>query len=79
MEVAIARQKYETTAKKYDPITGDQLEAVSVYLEGVDNGEQKLKDIFDRVRKQDGRAIEHIKELTTQQAAVLLGEWSVQA
>ena len=73
VQIAVARQQYETTAKKYEPITGDQFEAVSVYLEGNEAGETLVDKILSWA------SVDHLKELSSQQADELLKKWSVQA
>jgi len=82
VQVAVARQAYETTVKKTakkpkkeeEPrVTANQLEALSTLLEAHDNSEGYLNEILSWGR------CDHIKELTQEQAGSLLSEAKVQA
>jgi len=82
VQVAVARQAYETSVKKTakklkkekEPrVTANQLEALSTLLEAHDNSEGYLNEILSWGR------CDHIKELTQEQAGSLLSEAKVQA
>ena len=80
VEVAVARQAYEKTVKKTakkvkappEPlVTGKQLEALGILIEGHGNSEGYLNEILGWSK------CDHIKELTQEQAGSLLSRSGV--
>ena len=78
VEVAVARQAYEKTTKKLqmppEPlITVDQMEAVSIYLEASETGEQTLQKLLSRAE------VDNLNKVTQEQAGAVLSKWGVKA
>ena len=78
VEVAVARQAYEKTTKKLqmppEPlITVDQMEAVSIYLEASETGEQTLQKLLSWAK------VDNLNKVTQEQAGAVLNKWGVKA